>query len=110
MTDGVLSLEDIVFWYQLKQQSLAGSGVAVVGIKERTEDVPAAAADFNGIDAMGRINGWVSGEFDFEVVRVSDGTDQFWKHIKVSSFEELEAAYSDFIESMLNQGAVVRSA
>jgi hypothetical protein len=39
------------------------------------QDLPAAAADFDGVDAIGRLNGWVSGEFDFEAIRVSDSED-----------------------------------
>jgi len=79
-----------------------GSPVSLVNIKDRAEYVPAAAADFDGPDTMGRISGWASGEFDFEVIRVSDGKDLLWRHVAVSNLEELEEAYSDFIRSLLN--------
>ena len=105
MTLHVLTIAEIVSWYRSKQRLLEGSRVSVLDIKERTEHVPAAAADFAGTDTMGRINGWVSGEFDFEVVRVSDGSDIFWRHIAVSGLEDLEAPYSDFIRSLLDQDA-----
>jgi hypothetical protein len=99
-----LTLGQIVSWYRSKQSLLAGSAVCVSKITERPEDLPAAAADFNGVDAMGRINGWVSGEFDFEAVRVSDGKDIFWRHIDVSAVEALEDVYVDFIHSLSEPG------
>jgi hypothetical protein len=55
---------------------------------------------------MGRINGWVSGEFDFEAVRVSDGEDIFWRHVTVVSVDALESAYAEFLQSLLNAGGV----
>ena len=58
-------------------------------------------AEFSGDDVMGRITGWVSGEFDFEIVRVSDGTDRFWRHITVANLEELEATYEEFLEHLM---------
>lgn len=55
---------------------------------------------------MGRINGWVSGEFDFEALRVSDGKDIFWRHVKVSVVgDELEDAYADFIRVLAGDAA-----
>jgi hypothetical protein len=105
MTQNALTVAEIVSWYRSKQSALDGSRVSVIDIKERSEHVPAAAADFTGTDTMGRINGWVSGEFDFEVVRVSDGSDVFWRHVAVSALGDLEAPYSDFIRSLLGQDA-----
>jgi hypothetical protein len=55
---------------------------------------------------MGRINGWASGEFDFEALRVSDGSDIFWRHIKVAEVASLESTYADFLREMLNPSAV----
>jgi hypothetical protein len=91
MTTYPLQLAEIVSWYQSKQRSLQGPDVSLVNIKER--DIgpkPAAAADFDGAGSMGRIDGWVSGEFDFHVLRVSDGKDIFWRHADVSAVDELE--------------------
>ena len=48
-----------------------------MSIRETGEHLRVAVADFDGADAMGRISGWVSGDFDFEVVRLSDGKDLF---------------------------------
>jgi len=61
---------------------------------------PGAAADFEGPNTMGQICGWVSGEFDFEAIRVPDGKNIFWRHVDVSAVDELEIAYADFLREM----------
>lgn len=106
MTQNGLRLPEIVSWLESKRRSLEGSGVSLVEIRERTEHLPAAAAEFAGAQAMGRINGWTSGEFDFEAIRVSDGRNYFWRHLSVSSTEELESAYCDFIRGLLKPETV----
>src|SRR5262249_9045374 len=99
-----LTVTEIVSWFRSKQLAVQGSEVSLVDIKRRDEGPkPAAGADFDGSNTMGRINGWVSGEFDFEALRTSDGKDIFWRHIKVSVVgEELEQAYSDFLKVLQN--------
>src|SRR6266705_6270292 len=97
MTTHPLTLTDIISWYKSKQNDLAGANVVLIAIRERTEFLPAAGADFDGINTMGRINGWISGDFDFEVLRVSDGKDIFFEHTKVSRVGELEDTYANFI-------------
>ncbi len=100
MTEHPLKLAEIVSWYRLKQRALLGSAVALVDTRERTEYTAAAAANFDGVGSLGEITGWVSGEFDFHVLRVSDGKDIFWRHFNVASLSELEATYSDFLKSL----------
>lgn len=94
-----LTLPEIVSWFRAKQLELAGSAVAIVGIRERTEHLPAAAADFDCGDAKGRINGWVSGDFDFEVVG-PDGQNVFWGHVHASVLDDLDATYLDFLKHL----------
>src|SRR5580765_6318353 len=98
MTEYPLTLDDIVLWCDSKKIMLPGSGVALADIRKRTEYVPAVAADFDGIGTMGRINGWVSGEFDFEAVSVPDGKCLFSKHVQISTLEALETTYSEFLQ------------
>ena len=102
MTEHPFTLADIVYWCRLKQHSLEGSGVSITNVRQRTEHLPAVAADFSGRDAMGRINGWVSGEFDFEIVRPSDGKQLFFRHLEVSSVDALEPTYVDFLRQLLS--------
>jgi hypothetical protein len=101
LTQYPLTLGEIVSWYRSKQRSLEGSRISLVDIRQRDSGPkPAAAADFDGPNTIGRINGWVSGEFDFEAVRVSDGKDIFWRHVGVSAVDEIETAYADFLRKM----------
>ena len=101
MTQPPLTLGEIVSWYRSKQRFLEGSRVSLVDIRQRDGGPkPAAAADFDGPNTMGRINGWVSGEFDFEAIRVSDGKDIFGRHVDVSAVDELETVYADFLRKM----------
>ena len=104
MREDLLKLAEIVSWYRSKQRALEGSGVSLVEVIERTELLPAAAADFKATNTMGRINGWISGEFDFEVVQLSDGKDVYWRHAEVSAVDGLEGTYNEFIRHMLNPG------
>src|ERR1700687_4687891 len=102
MTEYPLTLAQIVSWFRLKQRLLEGSGVSLTEIRERTEYVPSVAADFISDRTMGRISAWVSGEFDFHVIRVSDSKDLFFGHATVSSLGELERTYVDFLQRLLN--------
>ena len=105
MTEYPIPLTEIVSWFRSKQRSLAGLGISLVDIRERTEHLPAAAADFEGGNAQGRINAWISGEFDFEALRISDGKDIFWRNVKVSALgDELENAYTEFLRNLQNPG------
>jgi hypothetical protein len=98
-----LTTTEIVSWYRSKQSSLKGSAVSLVDIKEHVGGPkPAAAADFDGPNSMGQICGWVSGEFDFEALRASDGKDILWRHLDVSAVDELEEAYADFLRTLMN--------
>lgn len=106
MTEYPLTLAEIVSWFRSKEGSLAGSAVALVNIRERTEYVPAAAADFDGPNTLGQIGAWVSGAFDFHVLRASDGKDIFLHHVDVSALDDkLEAAYTDFLRTMRGEPA-----
>jgi len=98
---GVLELGES-FEDGVRREVLEETGLAIsVDIFERREYAPAAAADFTGNDTMGRINGWVSGEFDFEALRVSDGKDLYSRHVDVSKLQELEPAYSEFVQHLI---------
>jgi hypothetical protein len=95
------TLDEIVSWFRLKQGTLAGSGVTLSDIRERSEHLPAAAADFNGTGTLGEIDVWASGEFDFHVLRASDGEDIFFRQLKVSAIGvDLESTYAEFLRAM----------
>lgn len=95
-----LTVDQITSWFRAKQTELAGSPISLVEVRARTEFVPAATADFDGINSMGTITAWVSGEFDFEVLRVSDGKNVFMHHAKVEAIGQLEPEYLNFIRAL----------
>jgi len=103
MSDHPITLAEILGWYRSKQRSLHDSGISVRAVRERRRHLTGAVAEFNANEATGRINGFVSGEFDFEVVRVSDGKDLLWRHVSVSTIDALETTYMDFLQHILNQ-------
>jgi hypothetical protein len=105
MSENPLTLEEIIRWFRLREHTLAHSGVRLAEVRQRTEHLPSAAADFDAASMMGRISAWVSGEFDFEALRTADGKNVFFRHEKVATVDEasLEDAFSDFIEHMQNR-------
>ena len=102
MSDYPLKLTEIANWYRSKQLSLEGSGVSIDEIRERTAYLPATAADFTADKTMGRINGWVTGEFDFEAIRTPGGEDLLSWHVDVLALDELEDTYKKFIQCLLH--------
>jgi hypothetical protein len=100
MMPNPFTLAEIASWYRSKRRLLEGSTISLVEIRERLEYLPAAAADFDSVTATGRITGWVSGAFDFEVVRGSDGKDLFWGHVHADAVEDLEDTYVDFLKHL----------
>jgi hypothetical protein len=100
MTEYPFTLNQIVGWFSTKQAALAGTTISMGEIRKRTEHLPAAVADFDGSNVIGRISGWISGEFDFETLRVSDGEHVFWRHISTRLLDDLEDAYADFLLSL----------
>ena len=103
MPDYPLTLEDIVSWYRVKQLLLKDTSVSLNQIRKGSGGPkPGAAATFEGAGTFGEIDGWVSGEFDFHVLRAMDGKDVFWRHVDVSAVEELEMVYEDFVQSLLS--------
>jgi hypothetical protein len=93
------AIEEIVTWLHAKEESLPDRSVKLRDMRERLDRTPAVAADFDAGSATGRINAWVSGEIDLEVLRSKDGENVFFGHVRVSKMDEplLEKAYSDFL-------------
>jgi hypothetical protein len=102
MNDYPISLEQITFWLRSKEQELKDRRITLAEVRESHTDKPAAGADFDSQFAIGRIDLWVSGEIDFQVLRVSDGKTVFIRHEKVSDLNApfLERAFNDFLQSM----------
>lgn len=96
-----IDLQEIMHWLHSTQSSLSHA-VKLSEVKHRVEYVPAAYADFDGLETMGRISGWITGQFDFEVIRTADGRQTFFQHHKVKRIDDpaLNAALSDFVAAL----------
>jgi hypothetical protein len=105
MTDYPLSVDEIASWFRSMEAVANARAVTVAGIHERRgTKKPAAFADFDADGRMGRICVWVSGETDFEVVRISDGEGVLFHHEKVSTLADqaLDRAFDAFLKAMTN--------
>lgn len=65
-------------------------------------DMPSAFADFFRPEFCGRITGWISGEFDFEVLRNADLQTVLHRRTEVSGLDELSNVYQEFEAALLN--------
>ena len=81
----------------------------MVDVKDQQEGTPTARGDFDGDCAVGRIIIWMTGETDFEVLRMSDGEFILFRHEHVVTLEDtaLDTAFEEFVKSMMvpNNGA-----
>ena len=109
MSESAVTLEQIVSWLRSKERTLTDSGVVLSEVRERREHLPAASADFDADITVGRINAWISGEVDFEVLHREDGTDVLFRHEEISTIDDpsLQIAFNDFIRCMLNPDEIV---
>jgi hypothetical protein len=72
-------------------------------VKDQQEGTPTARGDFDGDYAIGRIIIWMTGETDFEVLRMSDGEFILFRHEHVETLESpvLGDAFKEFVRSMM---------
>jgi len=98
-----LTLEEIRFWLRTTEKLIEAKGVTVVGLRETTEFLPAAAADYDTVTMTAGITGWVNGLFDFEIYRVADGQQVFFRHEEVSCIDSpsLHAALDEFLRTLM---------
>jgi hypothetical protein len=102
MNDWLLTAHEIASWMRSKAAHL-GPGVSLVEVSESDNEYkPGALADFVGASAVGRITGWASGEFDFEVLRIADGEFVFFRTLKIVGAEDLEETFREFIRTVFN--------
>ncbi|MDX2269819.1 MAG: hypothetical protein NW208_17085 [Bryobacter sp.] len=98
MNENNLTLLEIKSWMDARRSGLQNTE-AWRGAQECEEEaIPFVVADFDGVDAMGQITGWVTGRFFFHVIRVSDGKEIYCRqHLNVTSLHELNPAYQEFL-------------
>ncbi len=79
----------------------------MAGIQQRPEYLPAAFADYDGPERVGRIGGWVNGLFDFEIIRCDDGELVFFRHVEAEQLidPELQEAVAAFATALAETNA-----
>jgi hypothetical protein len=92
-----MRLAELVQWLHSTESLLHGTTMA--GIQQRLEYLPAAFADYDGPKTMGRVCGWVNGLFDFEIIRIMDGKQLFFRHVEVERIDDpsLNEALAAFV-------------
>jgi hypothetical protein len=99
-----LSTPMIASWLESLRPEAERAEVKIANLRESQLHTPTVAADYDSDRAMGRISVWVTGEFDFEVLRITSGEHVFFRHESTIDFgvPGLLEAYSAFIRSMPN--------
>ena len=100
-----IELQAITSWLVSRADSLAGTGITLAETAARSEYVPAARTDFNSDSRVGRINFWVTGEVDFEVLDRADGASLFFRNETIEALHarQLDEAYAAFIVAMAGE-------
>lgn len=109
MNDYPIDLNVAVAWIRSRGDLLADTGVKLVDVKDQQEGTPTARGDFDSDYAVGRIIIRMTGEADFEVLRMSDGGPIFFRHEHAVTLEDTVPgdAFKEFVKSMMvpNNGA-----
>jgi hypothetical protein len=97
-----LKLEEITSWLHTTEKLAEAKGITLVGVRETSEFLPTAGADYDTDTMTAGIRGWVNGLFDFEVYRVSDGKQVYFRHEEVSRIDSpsLQAALEEFLHTL----------
>jgi hypothetical protein len=104
MNDYPIDVETIASWIASKEALWKGMGISLAGLKQNSKHVPSGCADFDCSQTMGRVIFWATGEFDFEVLRTSDGQLTFFGHEHVQALNApcLNHAFTEFLNAMSN--------
>jgi hypothetical protein len=96
------TVDDISFWYRSKEEAFVSRGIMLAGIKENRMHLHSALADLDTSTKIARIIGWVSGEFDFEILNRASGEFAYFRHESVLSINDpkLELAFEGFVEEL----------
>lgn len=93
----MLEMKELIGWLKGQAAELAEDGLqAEVTEAALLGDNPSARLEASSDETMGRITGWVSGEFNFEVVRVADEAQSLDVYIRACSLADIEAAGKEF--------------
>jgi hypothetical protein len=102
MSEYPIQVDEVINWLESRREQIEEARVICASIRSRQLHTPAVVADFDTEARIGRITMWMTGETEFEVLRTSDGTDAFLRHVSVANLRdgELQDAFSEFIQNM----------
>ena len=102
MTQAEIKVEEISSWFRSKEKTVAEYGITLAELKERKAYVHAVRVDFGTSTKIARISGWISGEFDFEILQRDSSEIVYFRHESVSKISDfaLEQAFGEFIERL----------
>ncbi len=93
----MLEIKKITDWMDAQAALLSSDGLQAEVIQSAlVGDNPSVRLDASSDDTMGRIIGWQSGEFNFEVIRVADEVQSLDVYIRARSLADVEAALLEF--------------
>ena len=97
-----ITVDEIASWYRSKENILSECGITLAGIEERKVYLHSAWADLDTSTKIARIIGWISGEFDFEILDRVNAETIYFRHESVSEIGsgELELAFKEFMEHL----------
>lgn len=93
----MLEIKELIDWMTAQASLLSSEGMqAEVTQSAVFGDNPSVRLDVSSDVTMGRITGWASGEFSFEVIRVADEVQCLDVYIRACSLADVEAARLEF--------------
>lgn len=97
-----ISIEQILRWFNNIQDTFPGPSLEFT-IEQSVPEAPIQSAfiDYYYPDFVGRITGWVTGEFNFEIVTGDQFERFFYCHTRVERLEDLTYAYRAFEFALL---------
>ncbi|WP_263376347.1 immunity protein TriTu family protein [Granulicella aggregans] len=106
MNDYPIEVETIASWIASKEALWKGMGISLAGLKQNFKHVPSGCADLDCFQTMGRVSFWVTGQFDLEVLRTSDGQITFLRHVQTLNAPSLDVAFTKFLNAMSNPSGI----
>ena len=96
------TLEKISSWYCSKEEVFISLGITLAEIKQNRTHLHSVSVDLDTSTKIARISGWVSGEFDFEILERTKGAFVYFQHESVPDIDDprLELAFEKFVEEL----------
>lgn len=105
----MLEIKELVEWMKSQAAVLVSDGLQAEVIETPlVGDNPSVRLDASSDEMMGRITGWVSGEFNFEVIRIVDEVQSLDVYVRSGSLADVEATGKEFQAALRNSNIAPR--